>query len=130
MRSSGTISLISTGNVVRGILTEFLIDYSGMPWYWQIVQLCPLTPNAAADKAMMCGGWGYTMQQQSPYTETTNQPGDQSFTLDVAYYLRKTLVFRVPTVQPQEVIIWSLINTDETVIANFLYWHWKALCIN
>ena len=76
-----------------------------MPWYWQIVQLCPLPPNAAVDKAMMCGGWGYTMQQQSPYTESTNQPGDQSFSLDVAYYLKKTLVFRVPTVQPQEVNI-------------------------
>ncbi|XP_043289934.1 myelin regulatory factor-like protein isoform X2 [Venturia canescens] len=83
--------------------THLTLHFVGMPWYWQVVQNCPVPPSAVVDEAMMCGGWGYTVQHQQPqFTETTNQPGDQSFTLDVAYYLRKTLIFRVPTVQPQE----------------------------
>lgn len=47
------------------------------------------------------------MQQQAQLKidiESNNQRGDQSFSLDVAHYLRRTLRFRVPTVQPQEVI--------------------------
>jgi len=78
--------------------------YSGMPWYWQIVQQCPFSLNSGIDETMICG-WTYTMQQQSQYIESNNQPGDQSFPLDVAHYLRKTLKFRIPTMQPQEVII-------------------------
>lgn len=46
------------------------------------------------------------MQQQNQYTENNNQSGDQSFPLDVAHYLRKTLKFRIPTIQLQEVIIY------------------------
>lgn len=49
------------------------------------------------------------MQQQPQYIESNNQPGDQSFPLDVAHYLRKTLKFRMPMMQPQEVIIYILI---------------------
>jgi len=45
------------------------------------------------------------MQHQTQYIENNNQPGDQSFPLDIAHYLRKTLKFRIPTIQPQEVII-------------------------
>lgn len=47
------------------------------------------------------------MQQQAQLKidiESNNQRGDQSFPLDVAHYSRRTLRFRVPTVQPQEVI--------------------------
>jgi len=73
-----------------------------MPWYWQIVQ-CPFL-NSGMDETMMCG-WSYTMQQQPQYIENNNQSGDQSFPLDVAHYLRKTIKFRIPTMQPQEVII-------------------------
>lgn len=79
-----------------------------MPWYWQIVQQCPMPSNAAVDEAMVCG-WSYSMQHQTQYTENTNQPGDQAFSLDVAHYLRKTLRFRVPTVQPQDVSIFFLL---------------------
>lgn len=74
-----------------------------MPWYWQIVQQCPFSPNSNMDEAMAC--WSYTVPQQAQYIENNNQPGDQSFSLDVAHYLRKTLKFRIPTIQPQEVII-------------------------
>lgn len=75
-----------------------------MPWYWQIVQQCSFSPNSNIDETMMCG-WSYTVPQQTQYIENNNQPGDQSFSLDVAHYLRKTLKFRIPTIQPQEVII-------------------------
>lgn len=49
------------------------------------------------------------MQQQNQYIESNNQSGDQSFALDVAHYLRKTLKFRISTMQPQEVFIYFLI---------------------
>lgn len=75
-----------------------------MPWYWQIVQQCPFSPNPGMDETIVCG-WSYAMQQQVQYIESNNQPGDQSFPLDVAHYLRKTLKFRIPMMQPQEVII-------------------------
>ncbi|XP_043478322.1 myelin regulatory factor isoform X1 [Leptopilina heterotoma] len=81
--------------------THLTLHFVGMPWYWQIVQQCPIPSNAAVDEAMVCG-WSYSMQHQTQYTESTNQPGDQAFSLDVAHYLRKTLRFRVPTVQPQD----------------------------
>lgn len=76
--------------------------HSGMP-YWQIVQQCPYLPNSGIDETIVCN-WSYNMQQQNQYNENNNQPGDQSFPLDVAHYLRKTLKFRIPTIQPQEVI--------------------------
>ncbi|XP_034943768.1 myelin regulatory factor-like protein isoform X2 [Chelonus insularis] len=81
------------------------LQFVGMPWYWQIVQHCPLSTssnNAAVDEIIACG-WEYTMDQRQSYMENTYQPaGSQSFPLDVAFYLRKTLKFRVPTVQPNE----------------------------
>jgi hypothetical protein len=78
--------------------------YSGMPWYWQVVQQCTPLANSGLDENTSCS-WGYAnhAQRQTQFSETTNQPGDQSFYLDVAYYMRKTLRFRVPTVQPQDV---------------------------
>lgn len=73
--------------------------------YWQTVQQCPFLPNSGIDEAIVCN-WNSNMQQQNQYTENNGQPsGDQSFPLDVAHYLRKTLKFRIPTIQPQEVII-------------------------
>lgn len=57
------------------------------------------------------------MQQQTQLKidiENNNQR-DQSFPLDVAHYLRRTLRFRVPTVQPQEVI--DLILSNEVFLA-------------
>lgn len=74
-----------------------------MPWYWQIVQQCLFSPNSNMDETMC--GWSYTVPQQAQYIENNNQSGDQSFSLDVAHYLKKTLKFRIPTIQPQEVII-------------------------
>lgn len=74
-----------------------------MPWYWQVVQQCSLPANSGVDESVICSR-KYAMQQPAQYMETNNQPGDQSFSLDVAHYIRKTLRFRVPTVQPQEVI--------------------------
>lgn len=77
------------------------LHFLGMPWFWQTVQQCPVS-STSIDETMVCG-WTYTLQQQqTQYIENNNQPGDQSFPLDVAHYLRKTLKFRVPTVQPQE----------------------------
>ncbi|XP_033223232.1 myelin regulatory factor-like protein isoform X2 [Belonocnema kinseyi] len=73
--------------------THLTLHFMGMP-YWQIAQQCPM--NGAVDEAMVCG-WTYSMQQQNPYTESTNP-----FSLDVAHYLRRTLRFRVPLVQPQD----------------------------
>lgn len=77
--------------------------FSGMPWYWQVVQQCSLLASSGLDESMICGR-KYTMQQPAQYIENNNQPGDKLFSLDVVHYLRKTLRFRVPTVQPQEVI--------------------------
>ncbi|XP_015586527.1 myelin regulatory factor isoform X4 [Cephus cinctus] len=102
-------SSLSTPNNVSCIIplskympdTHLTLHFLGMPWYWQIVQQCPLPPNVAVDEAMACG-WGYPTQQQRENTRRSSEPGDQSFSLDVAHYLRKTLRFRVPTVQPQE----------------------------
>ncbi|KMQ86048.1 myelin regulatory factor-like protein [Lasius niger] len=80
--------------------THLTLHFVGMP-YWQIVQQCPFSPNSNIDETMVCG-WSYTVPQQTQYIENNNQPGDQSFSLDVAHYLRKTLKFRIPTIQPQE----------------------------
>ncbi|XP_011684801.1 PREDICTED: myelin regulatory factor-like protein isoform X1 [Wasmannia auropunctata] len=91
--------------------THLTLHFVGMPWYWQIVQQCPFSPNPGMDETMVCG-WSYTMQQQSQYIENSNQPGDQSFPLDVAHYLRKTLKFRIPTMQPQENICKSKHDVD------------------
>ncbi|XP_076277743.1 myelin regulatory factor homolog 1 isoform X3 [Lasioglossum baleicum] len=77
------------------------LHFVGMPWYWQVVQQCSLPPNVGLDETVICIR-KYTLQQPVQYMENNNQPGDQSFPLDVAHYLRKTLRFRVPTVQPQE----------------------------
>ncbi|XP_066593418.1 myelin regulatory factor-like protein isoform X2 [Prorops nasuta] len=84
--------------------THLTLYFVGMPWYWQIVQQCSMTAKLGNDETMICGGWGYTMQQQqTQYTEKSNQQvGTQNFPLDVAQYLRKTLRFRIPTVQPQD----------------------------
>lgn len=75
--------------------------FRGMPWFWQIVQQCPLSQ---AKESMVCG-WTFpsTIENEPRYTENSKQPSDQSFPLDVAHYLRKTLRFRIPTVQPQDV---------------------------
>ncbi|XP_023288931.1 myelin regulatory factor, partial [Orussus abietinus] len=81
--------------------TQLTLHFTGLPWYWQTVQQCPMPPNAAADESMLCG-WAYTTQQQIHRMQNTNTPGAQSFSLDVAHYLRRTLRFRVPVVQPQE----------------------------
>ncbi|KAK0176222.1 hypothetical protein PV328_000377 [Microctonus aethiopoides] len=84
--------------------TNLILHFVGVPLYWQIVQQCPVdSNNPMIDETLVCG-WGYTKQQisQSHFTQTTNQSGIQSFALDVAFYLRKTLRFRVPTAQPQE----------------------------
>ncbi|XP_025266515.1 myelin regulatory factor-like protein isoform X3 [Camponotus floridanus] len=82
--------------------THLTLHFVGMPWYWQIVEQCPFSPNSNIDETMMCG-WSYTVPQQAQYIENNNQPSDnQSFSLDVAHYLRKTLKFRIPTIQPQE----------------------------
>lgn len=81
--------------------THLTLHFVRMPRYWQIVQQCSSPSDASVDKAMACG-WVYTTQQQTQHTQSTSQHGDQSFSLDVAYYLSKTLKFRVPTVQPQE----------------------------
>lgn len=75
--------------------------YRGMPWYWQIVTQCPILSNPGTDETMVCS-WNYVLPQQAQYIEN-NQPGDQTFSLDVAHYLRKTLKYRIPTIQPQEV---------------------------
>lgn len=80
--------------------------FSGMSWYGQLVQQCSSPTNPGIDETLMCGR-KYTMQQQTQLKvdiENNNQRGDQSFSLDVAHYLRRTLRFRIPTVQPQEVI--------------------------
>lgn len=80
--------------------------FSGMPWYGQVVQQCSSPTSPGVDESLICGR-KYTMQQQAQLKidiESNNQRGDQSFPLDVAHYLRRTLRFRVPTVQPQEVI--------------------------
>lgn len=80
--------------------------FSGMSWYGQVVQQCSSPTNPGIDETLMCGR-KYTMQQQTQLKvdiESNNQRGDQSFSLDVAHYLRRTLRFRIPTVQPQEVI--------------------------
>ncbi|KAG7214080.1 hypothetical protein KM043_001442 [Ampulex compressa] len=81
--------------------THLTLHFVGMPWYWQVVQQCLPPPSQGRDRAMACG-WSYTVQQEARYLESNNQPGDQSFPLDVAYFLRKTLRFRVPTVQLQD----------------------------
>lgn len=77
-----------------------------MPWYWQVVQQCTPSTTTGLDEGINCG-WGYSNKgsQQTQFTENQNQPGDQSFLLDVANYMRKTLRFRVPIVQPQEVSV-------------------------
>lgn len=86
---------------------EIICVFSGMPWYWQIVQQCVIqNPTIASTEEGIDCGWGYSVKQPAQYTETNNQPGEQAFSLDVAHYLRKTLKFRIPTVmQPQEVYI-------------------------
>ncbi|XP_077273443.1 uncharacterized protein LOC143903604 isoform X1 [Temnothorax americanus] len=91
--------------------THLTLHFVGMPWYWQIVQQCPFSSNPGMDETMVCG-WSYTMQQQPQYIESNNQPGDQSFSLDVAHYLRKTLKFRIPVMQPQENICKSKHDVD------------------
>ncbi|XP_044017955.1 myelin regulatory factor-like isoform X2 [Aphidius gifuensis] len=79
------------------------LHFIGMPWSWQIVQLCPIEINSPIDETMTCDWGGYNLhQQQSKLAGNNNQPGDQSFVLDVAFYMRKNIKFRVPTVQPQE----------------------------
>lgn len=80
------------------------LHFIGMPWPGQTVQLCPIEINSPIDETMTCDWGGYNLhQQQSKLTGNNNQPGDQSFVLDVAFYMRKKIKFRVPTVQPQEV---------------------------
>ncbi|XP_074097384.1 uncharacterized protein LOC141526324 isoform X1 [Cotesia typhae] len=83
--------------------THLTLHFIGMPWYWQVVQQCQVTPSLIADETIACG-WGYThqKQQQHQYVENSNQPSDQAFVIDVAFYLRKTLKFRIPTVPPHE----------------------------
>lgn len=87
-------------------LILFSCPCSGMPWYGQVVQQCTSPTSPGIDESMICSP-KYAIQQQTELKtdiESNNQRGDQSFPLDVAHYLRKTLRFRVPTVQPQEVI--------------------------
>ncbi|XP_071630934.1 uncharacterized protein [Temnothorax longispinosus] len=91
--------------------THLTLHFVGMLWYWQRVQQCPFSSNPGMDETMVCG-WSYTMQQQPQYIESNNQPGDQSFPLDVAHYLRKTLKFRIPVMQPQENICKSKHDVD------------------
>ncbi|XP_011631740.1 myelin regulatory factor-like protein isoform X1 [Pogonomyrmex barbatus] len=91
--------------------THLTLHFVGIPWYWQIVQQCPFSPNSGMDETIVCG-WSYIVQQQTQYIENNNQPGDQSFALDVAHYLRKTLKFRIPTIQPQENICKSKHGVD------------------
>ncbi|XP_032686078.1 myelin regulatory factor-like protein isoform X3 [Odontomachus brunneus] len=86
------------------------LHFVGMP-YWQTVQQCPFSPNSGIYETIVCN-WSYTMQQQNQYIENNNQPSDQSFPLDVAHYLRKTLKFRIPTIQPQENICKSKHGVD------------------
>ncbi|XP_034191121.1 myelin regulatory factor isoform X1 [Osmia lignaria lignaria] len=80
------------------------LHFVGMPWYGQVVQQCTSLTNPGIDESMICSPKD-AIQQQTELKidiESNNQRGDQSFPLDVAHYLRKTLRFRVPTVQPQE----------------------------
>ncbi|XP_011136299.1 myelin regulatory factor-like protein isoform X1 [Harpegnathos saltator] len=90
--------------------THLTLHFVGM-LYWQIVQQCSFASNSGIDETMMCS-WNYNIQQQNQYSENNNQPGDQSFPLDVAHYLRKTLKFRIPTIQPQENICKSKHGVD------------------
>lgn len=83
---------------------QLTLHFIGMSWYGQLVQQCSSPTNPGIDETLMCGR-KYTMQQQTQLKvdiESNNQRGDQSFSLDVAHYLRRTLRFRIPTVQPQE----------------------------
>ncbi|XP_024221034.1 myelin regulatory factor isoform X3 [Bombus vancouverensis nearcticus] len=83
---------------------QLTLHFIGMPWYGQVVQQCSSPTSPGVDESLICGR-KYTMQQQAQLKidiESNNQRGDQSFPLDVAHYLRRTLRFRVPTVQPQE----------------------------
>lgn len=70
------------------------LHFVGMPWYPQVVKQCSSPTNPSVDESMICSR-KYPTQQQ---VLKNNQP----FYLDVAHYLRKTLRFRVPTVQPQK----------------------------
>ncbi|XP_011494756.1 PREDICTED: myelin regulatory factor isoform X3 [Ceratosolen solmsi marchali] len=83
--------------------SHLTLRFIGMPWYWQVVQQCAPLSNSGLDESTSCS-WGYANNAERPmqFNENTNQPGDQSFYLDVAHYMRKTLRFRVPTVQPQD----------------------------
>lgn len=95
-----------------------------MSWYGQVVQQCSSPTNPGIDETLMCSR-KYTMQQQTQLKvdiESNNQRGDQSFSLDVAHYLRRTLRFRIPTVQPQEVINFYLSRiSSHFLLICFLY---------
>ncbi|KAJ8666819.1 hypothetical protein QAD02_008481 [Eretmocerus hayati] len=83
--------------------TQLTLRFVGMPWYWQVVHQCTLSPRSTPDESVGCSwSFGTKAQQQSQFIETANQAGDQSFQLDAAHYLRKTFRFRIPTVQPQD----------------------------
>ncbi|XP_067213805.1 myelin regulatory factor-like protein isoform X4 [Linepithema humile] len=86
------------------------LHFVGMPWYWQIVTQCPVLSSPGIDETIVCS-WNYALPQQAQYIEN-NQPGDQTFSLDVAHYLRKTLKYRIPTMQPQENICKSKHGVD------------------
>ncbi|XP_012152427.1 myelin regulatory factor isoform X7 [Megachile rotundata] len=90
------------------------LHFVGMPGYGQVVQQCTSSTNPGIDESMICSP-KYAIQPQTELKidiENNNQRGDQSFPLDVAHYLRKTLRFRVPTVQPQENICKNIHGVD------------------